>query len=325
MNLTNRSDYGHREIDTLAIAGKTVEVEIGGRLCGHVNVLRISKAGYPGFGSAELVYNHNVFDGGASIRLERIESILPVGAAVRIFQVYDGGVGKTVLKRTVLFSGYIEKIETTVKPGFEQVIFTARDVSVKLEQITVIGNVSKPKVADVILQLCDEYLRSVDVIWPVVERVDILTGGAATDGFDVAGLNAIEALRKCCDMAGIEFRFGCIKTDKGLKETIAFYKAGRLGCVEINCQHKGEAFSISKSDITEFDSEGNGQLITVKTPYVAVGYDVGRRVGVSPDSRDVFGIRNDDGNVSFIDKVVMDFEKQESVLSIVKKTDVEAY
>jgi uncharacterized protein YfdQ (DUF2303 family) len=57
----------------------------------------------------------------------------------------------------------------------------------------------------------------------------------------------------------------------------------------------------------------------VQTPYLVLNYEVGDRVGASPESRDLFSCRSDNRSTSTIERVQMDFEKQCTNLRIVRK------
>jgi hypothetical protein len=57
----------------------------------------------------------------------------------------------------------------------------------------------------------------------------------------------------------------------------------------------------------------------VRTPYLILDYQVGDRIGVSPESRDLLRCRSDNRSVACIERVQVDFEKQCTNLKIISK------
>ncbi|MHC4748201.1 MAG: hypothetical protein ACYS18_12940, partial [Planctomycetota bacterium] len=106
-----------------------------------------------------------------------------------------------------------------------------------------------------------------------------------------------------------------------------FYQQGKGPSVELNLQYAGEQLSISKTNVCELESEKQNQpagseiieTIDVQTPIVATHYEVGDSVTVSPDSRDILGVRRDSRSIFWIDRVKMNFEKQCTDLRILRK------
>jgi len=101
--------------------------------------------------------------------------------------------------------------------------------------------------------------------------------------------------------------------------------SGRI--VELNLQYAGEKLSISRTNVCELESEkqnepadsGIIEVINVQTPILAMHYEVGDRVTVSPDSRDILGVRRDNRSIFWIGRVRMDFERQCTDLRIFRK------
>ena len=99
----------------------------------------------------------------------------------------------------------------------------------------------------------------------------------------------------------------------------------------MNLQYAGEQLSKSRTNVCELNSEKQNQpasseiieMIDVQTPIMATHYEVGDRVTVSPDSRDVLGVRRDSRSIFWIERVKMDFEKQCTNLRILRKSRVQ--
>jgi uncharacterized protein YfdQ (DUF2303 family) len=69
-------------------------------------------------------------------------------------------------------------------------------------------------------------------------------------------------------------------------------------------------------------ADTSGEIIEradVQTAYLVLNYEVGDRVGTSPESRDLFSCRSDNRSASTIERVQMNFEKQCTNLRIVRK------
>ncbi len=66
------------------------------------------------------------------------------------------------------------------------------------------------------------------------------------------------------------------------------------------------------------DSSETIETLDIQTPFLSLDYEVGDRVSTSPDSRDLFGTRNDNRSKSRIVRVRMDFRKQFTNLKIVR-------
>ena len=61
------------------------------------------------------------------------------------------------------------------------------------------------------------------------------------------------------------------------------------------------------------------ETIEVQTPMIAMAYKVGDRVVSGPQSRDILGIRLDGRSVFWIDRAVMDFQKQCMYLKVLRR------
>ena len=64
------------------------------------------------------------------------------------------------------------------------------------------------------------------------------------------------------------------------------------------------------------------ERIEVVTPLAATHYRVGDRVVTSPDGRDIMGVRDDDRSLFRIDGITVDFQKQETRLSVLRSRSI---
>ncbi len=96
--------------------------------------------------------------------------------------------------------------------------------------------------------LC-EYLVVGRVARPSLARLRALTEDAVVRDLDVTGCNLAEALQRCCEEAGIQFRFDARDCETGPGEAIVFYRAGCGREVELNRQPKGQRLSVSKTNV----------------------------------------------------------------------------
>jgi hypothetical protein len=123
--------------------------------------------------------------------------------------------------------------------------------------------------AEVIYYLLCEYLPSGQLQMPSVEQLRTLTDNQMIRGLDVTGLSLINALHRCCEGVGLEFKFVPRPVPSGLGQAIVFYKSGEGRVVELDCQRVGEQFSISKTNIVRLHSRKNFWPVTHK--YIGQG------------------------------------------------------
>jgi hypothetical protein len=173
--------------------------------------------------------------------------------------------------------------------------------------------------AEIIGYLLCEYLPARQLSIPEVSRIRALTAGEMIEGLDVTGKSLLEAVSRCCERAGVEFKFVPRLSETGPENGIVFYRTGTGRVVELNLQKQGERVSISKTNIWKVNTSRNvdGDTFEVQTPYLAIGFEVGDIAVADPDSRDVLSTRNNI-NPAVIEGVRMDFEKQMTELKIVR-------
>ncbi len=184
---------------------------------------------------------------------------------------------------------------------------------------------------EVLEYLLGEYVVYGQLQAPLAAYLEAITGEKAADELDVDGKSVLDAIQDCCEQAGIEFWFGPVQEPFGPIEKIVFYRPGEGRPVELNLQYAGQQLSISRTNVCQLESEkqygsadsGVIETIDVQTPIMAAHYQVGDRVTVSPDSRDILGVRRDNRSIFWIDRVRMDFERQCTDLRILRKSRVQ--
>jgi len=181
--------------------------------------------------------------------------------------------------------------------------------------------------AEVIEYLLSEYVLYGQLQVSLMEYPQALSGGKASDELAVEGKSVLAAIQDCCEQAGLEFIFSPRQAETGSRQQIVFYLPGKGRTVELNLQYAAEKLSISRTNVCELESEkqslptGSGvtEVVEVRTPILATGYEVGDRITVSPDSRDVLGVRRHNRSIFWIDRVRFDFERQSAELRILRR------
>lgn len=111
------------------------------------------------------------------------------------------------------------------------------------------------KYGEVLLYLLSEYAPAGQLRIPGLEQLDALTQSQTSRDLDVTGLNLIEALQRCCQRVGLEFKFVPRFSPTGPRQAILFYRPGTGRIVELNRQASGEQLSISKTNIAALHSK----------------------------------------------------------------------
>ena len=123
--------------------------------------------------------------------------------------------------------------------------------------------------AEVIDYLLCEYLPTGQLHSPSIEQLRTLTDNQVVRDLDVTGLNLLDALHRCCERVGLEFKFVPRPVPTGPEQAIVFYKPGQGRAVELNCQQVGGRLSISKTNIARLHSRRNFWPVTHK--YIGQG------------------------------------------------------
>jgi hypothetical protein len=123
--------------------------------------------------------------------------------------------------------------------------------------------------AEAIHYLLCEYLPNGQLQTPSIEQLQRLTENQTVRDLNVTGLNLTEALHRCCERVGLEFKFVPRFGSTGPDQAIVFYKKGTGRTVELNCQRRGEQLSVSKTNIARLHSRQNFWPVTHK--YIGQG------------------------------------------------------
>ena len=123
--------------------------------------------------------------------------------------------------------------------------------------------------AEAIHYLLVEYAPPGQLAWPAIEQLRALTGDCLVRDLDVTGLSLLEALHRCCEAAGVRFRFVPRLVENEPGQAIVFYRTGRTRTVEINGQPRGEALSPSRTNVAGL--RASRSLYPVTHRYIAQG------------------------------------------------------
>ncbi|MFQ6036435.1 MAG: hypothetical protein ACE5NM_11415, partial [Sedimentisphaerales bacterium] len=123
--------------------------------------------------------------------------------------------------------------------------------------------------AEAIDYLLCEYLPAGCLQTPSIEQLRALTEDQTVRDLDVTGLNLLEALKRCCDRAGLRFKFVPRLSEVGPSQAIVFYQNGTARAVQLNCQQVGQQLSISKTNVTKLSSSKDFWPVTHK--YIGQG------------------------------------------------------
>jgi hypothetical protein len=86
---------------------------------------------------------------------------------------------------------------------------------------------------------------------------------------DLTGLTLLEALHRCCESAGVQFRFVPRLVESGPRQAIVFHRNGSGRTVELNLQPDGQQLSVSRTNIAELHGTRNFYPVTHR--YVGQG------------------------------------------------------
>jgi hypothetical protein len=123
--------------------------------------------------------------------------------------------------------------------------------------------------ASVINYLLSVYLPTDQLHRPGMEQLLALTQGRLVRDLDLSGLNLLDALHRCCEVAGLQFRFAPRLVETGPRQAVVFYPNGRGRAVELNCQTTGQGLSLSKTNIASL--QGRRGLYPVTHRYIGQG------------------------------------------------------
>ena len=239
---------------------------------------------------------------GKSIRIRQVYADLPAGAAVFDFVIFDGQIEgiETIVDRQgekveIIARDFSENLKRITVYG--QRISNSDDSTVFLAGVDTIFNPDgKPNAgcsdvningrsytafcaepaqskfwtyAQAIDYLLCEYLPPGQLHAPTVQQLRALTDNQIVRDLDVTGQNLAEAIQRCCERVGLDFKFVPRLGEAGPSQAIVFYKDGTGRTVELNCQQPGQQLSISKTNIAALASRENFWPVTHK--YIGQG------------------------------------------------------
>jgi hypothetical protein len=123
--------------------------------------------------------------------------------------------------------------------------------------------------AEVLDYLLSRHIPIGRLHWPDLEQLRALTDNRHARDLDVTGLSLLEALHRCCEEAGLEFRFAPRLAETGPSQTMLFYRNGQGRCVELNCQRKGQSLALSRTNIAAL--HGRREFYPVTHRYIGQG------------------------------------------------------
>jgi len=108
--------------------------------------------------------------------------------------------------------------------------------------------------AEVLFYLLSEYLPAGQLQWPGIERLRALTGVQKVRDLDLTGLDLLEAVNRCCEQTGLEFRFEGRFDSSVPGQAIVFYDPNRVRSVELSCQPEGEQLEVARTNVSRLRS-----------------------------------------------------------------------
>lgn len=242
------------------------------------------------------------FGMGKSISIRQVYSGLPAGTGVFGFVVFDGQIesietslgrdGEKVeiiagdfsanLKRVTVYGRRVSSSDdsTVFLSGVDTVFNPDGKPNAGCSAVNVNGSsytvfCAEPSqsrfwtYAEAIDYLLREYLPPARLQTPSIQQLQSLTDNQMVRDLDVTGLNLAEAIQRCCERVGLEFKFLPRLAESGPGQAIVFYKDGRGRTVELNCQQPGRQLSISRTNIAALHSQKN--LWPVTHRYIGQG------------------------------------------------------
>ncbi len=243
-----------------------------------------------------------LFPMGKSISIRALYNGVAPGAAVFSYPVFEGHIesiktqlqadDETVeiiardfsanLKRVTVFGQRIANADGTnvFLEGFDTIFNPDSNPNASESPVQMNGKkytVFCPKVsqgrlwtyAQAMDYLLSEYLPTGCLYMPEFNRLQALTDNQIVRDLDVTGLSLLEALHRCCERIGLDFKFVPRMNPTGPAQAIVFYKSDTGRIVELDCQKAGEQLSLSKTNIAGLSSSKNFWPVTHK--YIGLG------------------------------------------------------
>jgi len=137
--MTNRIDFFEPTNTELALPAASAAVFVDGGLCPYLEVLEITRAGWPDFGRARLAVNFAVYDGDGSTEYEFMENEIFMGSSISIQRFFNPVSPAAAVDGLSIFEGQLERIDTTFGAEGRSVEITAADYSLNMQRMMVYG------------------------------------------------------------------------------------------------------------------------------------------------------------------------------------------
>ncbi len=295
--MSNRIDFFQPQQNQLAIPASNVSVSLDGQLCPFLTVVQISMAANPDFSCAKLIYHcaddehiqtgktiriYQVFDNGTGTNqpqqlplfeghIETINS--DFSDNTKTVEVIAKDLSARLKRITVYGRRVLSGSNTVFLPGTETIFNPDRDANASAQTANYNGNTytvfaadetsAKPfSCEDAIFYLLNEYVPQNILQIPSLEQLQGQTNNQSICDIDVTGLNLIDALTRCCNKAGLQFKFLPRLAQTGPTNAIVFFQLGTGPTAELNCQFDGNQLSISKTNVAQLNSCKNSPPVT---------------------------------------------------------------
>ncbi len=282
--MSNATEVFRPEFTPLALPAGTVMVFLDDAACDDLEPVELVRADAPEFSWARLASTVST--------IEQALQRFAMGRTVSLRQPYNRNPPESIVDTVPVFVGHIESVETTIGTKGAVVEVIVKDFSAALDRITVYGqrvfssgatvflagldtifnpegqaNATAPPAfqpdasqavpwgcAEAIHYLLSEYVLPSDLLRPSLEQLRALTGGRLLRDLNVTGLSLLEALDRCCRVAGLRFQFVPRCCETGPRQAIVFYRHGAGRSTELNSQPTRQALSLSRTNLASLHS-----------------------------------------------------------------------
>ncbi len=283
------------ESSRLAVPATTTLVLVDGTVCGRLAPLEIVRGAWPDFGWARLVYHPDAveqieerFGMGRSVCLQQLYNDRSPQTGTSGLTLFSGHIEtvettidaagerveilardfSAVLERITVYGRHVRQdsgrialvagLDTTFNPN-GQGNASPQPVAVAGQSYTAFAAESAGArlwtCAEAIGYLLCQYLPSGALLCPDPVQLEAVTDHQLVRDLDVTGLSLLEALHRCCEPAGLAFRFVPCPRPNGPSQMIVFYRNGRGRTAELNCQPRGEALNLARTNVATLRSK----------------------------------------------------------------------
>lgn len=283
--MSNAIEVFQPEFTRLAVPPGTVMVFLDSLACDDLEPVELVRAGAPEFSWARLV--------STASNVEQALQRYAMGRTTCLRQPCNRNAPESGIDSVPIFVGHIESIGTTIGAQGPVIEVIARDFSAALDRITIYGQrvssgsgetvflagldtIFNPEgqvnaaagplfqpgpdqavpwgCADAIHYLLNEYVLPGGLSCPNLDQLRALTGGRLLRDLNVTGLSLLDALDRCCQVAGLRFQFLPRHSGTGPRQAIVFYRNGAGRSVELSHQGTGQPLSLSRTNLATLHS-----------------------------------------------------------------------